>query len=235
MGSLPNAATAFPDETRFAVAALLEPARAVGGDLYDFFMLDADRLFFVIGDVSGKGLPASLFMAVTKALAKSAALRGTEGVGAIVETANLEMSRENPESLFVTLVAGILDAETGTVELCNAGHDAPWQVGSGGVARLQTDGGPPLCVLDNFPYPVATLQLAPDEALCLITDGITEAMNGAGELYGNDRLAAVLARTGSGPDDIVVRLRADVLDFVADAEPSDDLTLLAIRYHGRPA
>ncbi len=230
MGSLPNAATAFPNETRFEVAALLEPVREVGGDLYDFFMLDANRLFFVIGDVSGKGLPASLFMAVAKALAKSAALRGADGVGAIVETANLEMSRENPEALFVTLVAGILDAETGTLELCNAGHDAPWRIGSGGVARLNTDGGPPLCVLDNFPYPVATVHLAPGEALCLITDGITEAMNAAGELYGNERLAAVLAGTGSAPTTVVAALRADVHAFVAGAEPADDLTLLAIRF-----
>lgn len=233
MGSLPDAATSFPGETRFEVAALLEPARAVGGDLYDFFMLDANRLFFVVGDVSGKGVPASLFMVVTKALAKSAALRGTEGIGAIVATANLEMSRENPESLFVTLLAGILDADSGALELCNAGHDAPWRIGKDGAVRVATSGGPPLCVLDRFPYPVDRGRLAPGECLCLSTDGISEAMNAARELYGNERLAAALGRAGTGPAEVIAALHADVHAFVADAEPSDDLTLLAIRYNGR--
>jgi len=232
MGSLPNAATAFPQETRFTVAALLEPARAVGGDLYDFFMLDADRLFFVIGDVSGKGVPASLFMAVTKALSKSAALRGSEDIGAIVATANQEMSRENPEALFVTMVAGILDASSGELELCNAGHDAPWLIGTAGVTRVATTGGPPLCVLDQFPYPVDRTHLAPGECLCLSTDGIAEAMNTAGQLYGNERLAAVLSAAGADAADIVAAVRADVHAFVAGAEAADDLTLLAIRYHG---
>ncbi len=233
LGSLPLAESAFPGETRFHIAALLEPAREVGGDLYDFYMLDRQHLFFVIGDVSGKGLPASLFMAVTKALAKSAALRGTEGVGAIVATANLEISRENPEALFVTVVAGILDAESGEVELCIAGHDAPWLIGANGAAQVSMDSGPPLCVLDDFPYPVTRLRLSPGDTLCLITDGVTEAMNAAGELYGNERLAAALANPCTGVKDLVATLHADVKNFVGGAEPSDDLTLLAVRFSGR--
>ena len=233
LGSLPQAESAFPGEKRFEIAALLEPAREVGGDLYDFYMLDPQHLFFVIGDVSGKGLPASLFMAVTKALAKSAALRGTEGVGAIVATANLEISRENPEALFVTLVAGILDAESGQLELCNAGHDAPWRIGAGGATQISMDGGPPLCVLDDFPYPVARPKLAPGDTLCLITDGVTEAMNGAGEFYGSGRLAVALAGAGIGAQEVVTALHSDVINFVGNAEPSDDLTLLAVHFSGR--
>ena len=233
LGSLPQAESAFPGEKRFEIAALLEPAREVGGDLYDFYMVDPQHLFFVIGDVSGKGLPASLFMVVTKALAKSSALRGTEGVAAIVATANLEISRENPEALFVTLVAGILDAESGELELCNAGHDEPWRLGSGGSTQLSMDRGPPLCVLDDFAYPVTRIQLAPGDTLCLITDGITEAMNSAGELYGSERLAVAMAGAGNGAGEVVAALRADVKNFVGDADPSDDLTLLAVHFNGR--
>ena len=236
MGSLPRADTAFPGEKRFDVAALLEPAREVGGDLFDFYMLDPQHLFFIIADVSGKGLPASLFMAVTKALAKSAALRGMHGapgIGEIVATANTEMFRENPESLFASAVAGILDTESGELELCNAGHDAPWLIGARGAIRIQMSGGPPLCVLDDYSYPVTRQRLEPGDILCLITDGITEAMNAAGELYGSERLGATLAGVSGGPTDVVAALDADVKRFVGDAEPSDDLTLLAVRFNGR--
>jgi len=232
LGSLPQAETAFPGETRFEVAALLEPAREVGGDLYDFYMLDRQHLFFVVGDVSGKGLPASLFMAVTKALSKSIALRGNESVASIIETASLEISRENPESLFVTMIAGILDADSGAVELCNAGHDNPWRIGTEGVGRLAMTGGPPLCVLDDFLYPVTRLQLSPGDMLYLITDGITEAMNADGELYGNTRLAAVLAEASSDLREVIAALHASVNAFVGDAKASDDLTILAVRFNG---
>lgn len=235
MGSLPDAATLFADEKRFEIDALLEPARQVGGDLYDFYRLDEQRLFFVIGDVSGKGLPASLFMAVTKALAKSAALRGQEGIGAIVATAGQELARENPEMLFVTLLAGILDADQGTLEFVNAGHDDPWLLSpSGGIKRIRSAGGPPLCVLDDFHYPVEHLQLAAGETLCLVTDGISEAMNAQQEFYGNERLARVLARAADDPQPgkVIAALREDVRAFVGAAEPSDDLTLLAVRWLG---
>lgn len=236
MATLPNAASAFPGETRFALDALLEPAREVGGDLYDFFMLDADRVFFLIGDVSGKGLPASLFMVVAKALAKSIALRGETDMAAIMNHANRELVRENPEMLFVTGVAGILDAASGEVALCNAGHDAPRRLGVDGVARLQSADGPPLCVMDDFDYPVQRYQLRRGECLCLSTDGIGEAMDAAGNLYGNERLDALLARAVHGdaamPADVVRAVREDVRAHVGDAEPSDDLTLLVLRWNG---
>jgi adenylate cyclase len=233
LGTLPQAATAFPGERRFELGALLEPARDVGGDLYDFFMLDERRLFFVIADVSGKGLPASLFMAATKALAKSAALRVADGVGAIVTTANQELSRDNPEALFVTMVAGVLDADSGEVQLCNAGHDAPWRLGRGAPSHVPGDGGPPLCVLDDFPYPETRITLAPGETLVLVTDGVTEAMDASKALYGSERLRQVLAGTLPAPGALVEAVNADVKAFVGDAEPADDLTLLALRFNGR--
>lgn len=232
LGSLPQASEVFPQERRFDIAALLEPAREVGGDLYDFFMLDERRLFFVVGDVSGKGLPASLFMAVTKALAKSVAMRGGDGIAAMVATVNRELQRENPEMLFVTLLAGILDADTGEVEMVNAGHDAPWRIGTGGaLAHPPGEGGPPLCVLDDFPYVAQRFRLAPGEAICVITDGITEAMDADGTLYGADRLATALSHVAAGvpAQGVIEAVREDVRGFVAGAEPADDLTLLVIR------
>lgn len=233
MASLPQARSAFPGERRFALDALLEPARAVGGDLYDFFMLDQNRLFFMVGDVSGKGLPASLFMVVAKALSRSIALRGEADMTAIMNRANRELARENPEMLFVTSVAGILDASTGELVLCNAGHDAPRRIGVDGcVEALRPADGPPLCVMEDFDYPVQQYQLRPGECLCLTTDGVTEAMNAAGELYGQQRLDLVLARADAVPEAIVAALRDDVGRHVDGAEASDDLTLLVLRWNG---
>jgi len=237
MATLPQAALSFPGERRFSLAALLEPAREVGGDLYDFFMLDRDRVFFMVGDVSGKGLPASLFMVVAKALSKSIALRGPSEMAAIMNGANRELTRENPEMLFVSSVAGILDASSGQVFLCNAGHDAPRRLTvDGRVEHLQSADGPPLCVLDDFEYPVQHYQLQAGECLCLTTDGINEAMNEAGDLYGNERLdrllAALPSTAAATPAAVVQAVRDDVRLHVGQAEPSDDLTLLVLRWDG---
>ena len=234
LGTLPSPAM-FSGETRFTLDAKLEPARQVGGDLYDFFMMDERHLFFIIGDVSGKGLPASLFMAVTKALSKSIALRGHQGIDNIINLANTEMARENPEMLFVTAVAGILDVESGELELVNAGHDAPWRIQlNGNIEAISSVGGPPLCVLDDFDYPVEYIQLAPGDTLLLLTDGITEAMNAKNELYGMERVRLMLDKTRSipdlHPDALLAILRENLRVFVGDTEPSDDLTLLAIRW-----
>lgn len=233
LGSLPQASRLFANESRFEVDALLEPARQVGGDLYDFFLLDDHRLFFVIGDVSGKGLPAALFMAVTKALAKSLALRTTGSVGDILRATDVELSRENPEMLFVTMLAGILDADSGRLELSNAGHDAPWRIETSGVARhLISLGGPPLCVLEGYCYESSVFHLLPGDALCLVTDGVTEANDAAGNFYGGERLAVLLNTGLHRPDAILAAIREDVRRFVGNTEASDDLTLLALRWIG---
>lgn len=240
MASLPAAATAFPGERRFALDALLEPAREVGGDLYDFFMLDARHVFFLVGDVSGKGLPASLFMVVAKALAKSIALRRESDIGSIMNHANRELVRDNPEMLFVTSVAGILDADSGALVLCNAGHDAPRRIrADGSLERLRSADGPPLCVVDDFDYPVQHYQLRPGECLCLTTDGISEAMDVAGNVYGNERLDALLAGLCAAPGAapatparVLRAVRTDVRSHVGAAEASDDLTLLVLRWNG---
>lgn len=144
LGTLPRPAAAFPGETRFDLYAMLEPARQVGGDLYDFFM---------IGDVSGKGLPGSLFMAISKALYKSTALRRHGQIADMMREADAEISRDNAEGLFVTVLAGILDARTGELEYCSAGHEPPLLLPRAGrpLRRLGEGGGPPLGAVDGFP------------------------------------------------------------------------------------
>lgn len=234
MGLLPAPGELFAREPRFAIDALLEPARSVGGDFYDCFMVDRDRLFFIVADVSGKGLPASLFMALSKTLLKSAARRG-EDLARVMLRANSEVSRENPESLFITAFAGILDARTGELQFSNAGHEPPFAGAPGQrIARLEHEGGPPLCVVEGFDYPMARHQLVPGEWVCVVTDGVTEAMNAAGELYGAGRLRRVLESVppDASPEAMLSAVRADVRQFVGDAEASDDLTLLCLRWRG---
>ncbi len=238
LGSLPDAGRAFPGEARFAIGALIEPAREVGGDLYDFFMIDERRLCFLIGDVSGKGVPASLFMAVTRALARSFATRLAGGPAEITSAANLDLSRENVETLFVTLLLGVLDVDSGVLELVNAGHDAPWRLGADGlleqIATPVLAGGPPLCVVEDFVYVVHRIQLLAGDRLCMVTDGITEAADSTGELYGSARLRAALASLGARPtaDEITRHLRQDVGNFVSGAEASDDLAVLVLHWIG---
>ncbi len=237
MGLLPVPASLFAHETRFALDAHLEPARTVGGDFYDCFMIDAHRLFFIVADVSGKGLPASLFMALSKTLLKSAARR-VDDVGGLMVRANSEVSSENPEALFITAFAGILDTRNGLLEFCNAGHEPPFARRPGGsLTRLEHAGGPPLCVIENYAYPVEHRQISAGEWICVVTDGVTEAMNASGELYGVARLRAVLQAQPQdiSPPELLSAVRADVARFVGAAEPSDDLTLLCVRWNGRAA
>jgi serine phosphatase RsbU (regulator of sigma subunit) len=236
MGTLPRPAQAFPGETRFDLYAMLEPAREVGGDLYDFFFLDADHLFFLIGDVSGKGLPGSLFMAISKALYKSTALRRHGQVAMMMREADAEISRDNAEGLFVTVLAGILDARTGEIEYCSAGHEPLLLLPRGDrpLRRLTGGGGPPLCSVDGFLYQPATFRLERGDTLCLVTDGITEAAGPSGELYGRARLEALLGRLGGAPTaaEIGEAIRRDVVAFTGGGEPSDDMAALVLRYTG---
>ena len=238
MGMLPPPSANFYGDPRFSLQALIEPAKSVGGDLYDFFKLDGDRLFFMVGDVAGKGLPASIFMAVSKALYKSAALRMEHGadIGEVMRAANEEIARDNPEMLFVTVFAGILDLTSGELNWCNAGHDPPFclRPGQSVPTRLEGEAGPPLCVIEGYAYSAERYRLLPGEALCLFTDGVTEAMNADDELYGRQRLFSLL-KSSSGATEamqLVNAIRDDVRAFVLTTERSDDLTILVLRWNG---
>jgi serine phosphatase RsbU (regulator of sigma subunit) len=236
MGILPAPADVLHGDDRIGIYAVVEPARIVGGDLYDFFRLDEDRLFFLVGDVSGHGVAGSLFMAVTKALCKSAALRRSGDLGAMMRESNAEISRDNPESLFVTVWAGLLDARTGQLEYCNAGHEPAWLLGPDGSATqpLTEGGGPPLCVIEDFAYATGSHRMHPGETICLVTDGVTEAINKTGQLYGRKRLEAVLAATppSASVREVGEAIGQGVVRFAAGAEPSDDLTVLVVRWNG---
>jgi serine phosphatase RsbU (regulator of sigma subunit) len=234
MGMLPGVASVAGDR-RFDLGALMVPARQIGGDLYDFFKIDERRLFFAVGDVSGKGVPAALFMALGKSLCRSYALRGTNDIGSIVTLANAEIARDNPEMLFITMFAGILDLQTGEVQFCNAGHDAPFLLRSGRAPeQVSGQGGPPLCVVDDFAYATEIVTLKPGDLLCITTDGIGEAMNRSGELLGVERTKQALASMPphAMASEVVDGLYLAVGRFVDGAEASDDLTVLTVRWNG---
>jgi len=218
--------------------ATLVPAREVGGDLYDFFMLDADRLFLLIGDVAGKGLSASIFMAVSKALYKGLMIRepGAD-IGDIMKAANAEVSRDNAEMLFVTIFAAVLDLRSGELRYCNAGHDNPYRLlpGRPRPERIADGDGPPLCTVGDFDYRSARCRLVPGEVLCLLTDGVTEAQDDAGALYGQERaqrMLVELVQRGASASELVAALRSDVLAFADGADPHDDLTIVVLRWNG---
>ena len=238
LGILPKPGEVLAGESRFDLHIVLEPAREVGGDLYDFFKLDRDRLFFLLGDVSGKGLPGSLFMAVSKSLYKSTVLRRGAAVATMMQEANTEISRDNPEALFVTVFAAVLDVTTGVLEYCNAGHDRPYLLAGGSpLTQLAEGGGPPLCVLDDFAYTAATHRLRPGDTLCLLTDGVTDARNPGGEQFGRERLEARLRALppDAGAERVATAIQDDVRRFVAGAEPADDLAILVVRWSGGAA
>ncbi|TMH59986.1 MAG: CHASE2 domain-containing protein [Betaproteobacteria bacterium] len=240
IGFLPRAEL-LQDERRIELAATMAPAREVGGDFYDFFLLGDDRLFFLIGDVAGKGLSASLFMAVSKALYKSAALKSREtSIGALMRIANDEVSRDNPEMFFVTAFAGALDLESGELTYCNAGHDNPYllNLAQRSWTRLTEGAGPPLCTVDRFAYQDGRARMQRGELLCLVTDGVLDAQNPERERYGSQRLQAVLVRLRDAEGAaraLVDALRVDVQSFAAGAEPADDATVLGLRWIGSGA
>jgi len=238
-GMLPIARRVLGDERRAEIFAHMRPAREVGGDLYDFFLLPDDRLFVLAGDVSGKGLPAAMFMVVSKALAKSSALRARADLGTLMMTLNTEISRDNPAELFVTLLALVIDLRTGQLEYCNAGHEPLLLVRRGEPILTPDDGGgPPLCALEEFAYEPARLTLQPNDILVLTSDGITEAMNRDAALYGRDRLKLQLAASVHSASDITVignEVLKDVATFEAGAEPADDQTLLLVAWRGAAA
>jgi serine phosphatase RsbU (regulator of sigma subunit)/CHASE2 domain-containing sensor protein len=236
MGMLPApwAITGLPEHLTFH--ALLEPAKEVGGDFYDAFMLDEDHFLFIVGDVAGKGVPASLFMALSKTLCKSLALRQHVPLDALLTAMNQEIARDNPGALFVTAIAGILDVRTGEMELCSAGHEAPILLRRGAApCALTVTGGPPLCVLEDFVYPSGMIRLLPGDLLLLMTDGVTEAQDAGQILYGLERVMAYCRtiQDEAEPRSVLAvcqGLYDDVKRFVRDTEPFDDITIMAICY-----
>ena len=232
MSMVPKIFPPFPERSEFDIFATLVPAKGVGGDLYDFFFLDDDHLCFAVGDVSGKGVPASLFMAVTKTLLRATAANGG-APGEILARLNAEICRDNESCMFVTFFCAILNIRTGQVDYSNGGHNQPYYLHDGGARALENPGGRALGIMEQSPYASGRLMLAPGEALLLYTDGVTEAMNARETLYSEQRLEQFLARHGeSSPRQMIGDLVGEVRQFAGTAAQSDDITVLALRYLG---
>ncbi|MCJ2177483.1 PP2C family protein-serine/threonine phosphatase [Novosphingobium album (ex Hu et al. 2023)] len=237
IGMLPRKFPPFPGRKDLDVFALLEPAKQVGGDLYDYFLIDESRLFFVVGDVSGKGVPAALFMAMTTTLFKAHAMTGGT-TGEIMERVNTELSRDNAAEMFVTIFAGILDVRTGKVEYSDGGHEAPFIVRAGGaVERLAKHQGMALGVFEDVPYKTGTFMLGEGDALVLFTDGVSEATGADDELYTTGRIAGALAeaRAEFSARRIAEGLAESVRGFVGAVPQSDDIAILTVCYEGAAA
>lgn len=207
----------------------LKPAREVGGDIYDYFIRD-EKLFFCIGDVSGKGAPSAMLMAVTHALFRSASAHESNPAR-IMQTINETACQGNKTNMFVTMFIGVLDLPTGRLRYCDAGHDAPAIMENGQWSMVDVIAHLPLGVFDDVRYGVQELTLQPDSTIFLYTDGLTEAKNAEHKLFGLERIQTVLRDcTDKQPQEILKAVMASVEGFVKKAEQSDDLTMLAIRY-----
>lgn len=234
VGMLPRTFPPFPQRRDIDVYALLESAKHVGGDLYDYVLVDRDRLFFVVGDVSGKGVPAALFMAMTTTLFKATALSG-QPPGEVMARVNAELARDNAAEMFVTAFCGVLDLRTGEVVYSDGGHEAPFvRRADGRVERLPKLKGMALGVLEDAPFETGAFRLAPGDALVLFTDGVSEAANADDALFTTGRIETALAQARPEPKarDLAEGLAEDVRVFVGATPQSDDIAILVVRYEG---
>lgn len=225
----------YPDRDEFDLYASMDPAREVGGDFYDFFLVDSDHLGIVIADVSGKGVPAALFMVIAKTLIKNRALSG-EAVNEVFTHANNQLCEGNTESMFVTAWIGVVELSTGHMQWCDAGHEIPYLIhADGSIDKIMPEHKKlPLAAIEDTQYVAGELKLSKDDMLFLYTDGVPEACDKNDELYGIQRLEQALTEAyRDDPESLIRSVRADVDRFVDDAAQFDDLTMLCIRYRGK--
>lgn len=230
---IPKMFPAFPDRPEFDVYAILESAKAVGGDLYNFFFVDETHLYFAVGDVSGKGVPASLFMAVTQTLSRARTDKDLSA-GEIVTRINKDLCRDNEMSMFVTHFLCILDTETGKMEYCNSGHNPPFIVSnSNELTKLDKIHGMPLGIFDDHSYSTNTVSLQHGDRIVLYTDGVTEAMDIDNNEFGEGKLVEILKSKELGNDakSVTHTILKAVKDFSGGAEQSDDITILVLKFH----
>ena len=230
---LPNNFPAFPDRTEFDIYASMDPAKEVGGDFYDFFLVDDDHLCMVMADVSGKGVPAALFMMASKIIIANNAMMGKSPAQILTDT-NASICSNNRQEMFVTVWLGILELSTGRLIAANAGHEYPVLKKAGGRFELLKDKhGFVIGGMDGIAYKEYELSLAPGEKLFLYTDGIPEAADASGAMFGTQRLLDVLnTAPDRTPKQTLKNVRSAVNDFVKDAEQFDDLTMLCLEYTG---
>ncbi len=231
---VPRTFPPFPERRELEIYAVMRPAREVGGDLYDFFFVDERRLCFIIGDVSGKGVPAALFMAILKYLLKTEAMRDADP-SRILSRVNRTICPDNETCMFATLVVGVLDVETGKVVLSSAGHTPPLLARRGqGVSFMEPPKGFVVGVFEEAVYLNMEVQLAPDDILFLYTDGVTEARNVSGEFFSEGRVlerAAWHLEGSWGAEHLIKAVLEDVRSFCRGAPQSDDITMLGVRWN----
>jgi sigma-B regulation protein RsbU (phosphoserine phosphatase) len=228
---LPRQFPPFPGRTDFELFAQMTPAREVGGDFYDLFLIDNNRLGFVIGDVSGKGVPAAIFMAVCRTLLKATALQGGSA-GECMKYTNDVLTQQSDAAMFVTVFYGILHTETGELEYCIAGHNPPYLLTkTGDLSQITEPSGMMAGAFEVATFETGRLMMKPDDTIFLYTDGVTEAANIAGEFFSEERLHQLLERTPSGSaEEIVSNVLNEVRAFVAGAPQSDDVTAMAVTF-----
>ena len=232
--ALPRTFPPYPDIVKFDIHAMTDAAREVGGDFYDFFLLgdsgtESGRLAFLVADVSGKGVPAALFMMKAKTQIRDYLVSGME-LGEAIENANRQLCQGNDSNMFVTAWIGVLDYETFRVDYVNAGHNPPllWQRATG-WRWLRERSGPMLGVFEDMPYTTCSLECHPEDQFLLYTDGVTEAFSVDDKLYGSERLLDVAEKNWRlHPRYLVEAVRADVAAYSKDAEQSDDITILSL-------
>ena len=230
---LPNIFPAFPEREEFDVHASMTPAKEVGGDFYDFFLIDHDHLGLAVADVSGKGVPAALFMMISKILVQNYALTGRTPKE-VLESVNDQICKNNREEMFVTVWFGILDLKSGKLTAANAGHEYPAVKETSGRFELIKDKhGFVIGGMEGMKYSEYELTLEPGSKIFLYTDGVAEATNADDELFGTDRMVEALRSAENGsPEEVVAAVHDAVNAFVADAPQFDDLTMLCLQYDG---
>jgi sigma-B regulation protein RsbU (phosphoserine phosphatase) len=228
---LPKTFPPFPDRKEFDIYAKMIPAKEVGGDLYDFFLIDKYRLGVVIGDVSGKGIAAALLMAVCKTLLKATAYKGIPADNILSEVNNI-LFEESPSNMFVTVFYGVLDTRSGAFEYSNGGHNSPYLISTDGKVQPLADiGGMLLGALKDMEYASNVIMLRPGESLFFYTDGVTEAFNKDNEEFQESRLEQILDNKNSlNTNDLVHHVFENVQAFANGVEQSDDITCLALKY-----
>jgi phosphoserine phosphatase RsbU/P len=233
---LPQDFPPFPDRKEFDIFAMMDPAREVGGDFYDFFFVDKDRLCMIIGDVSGKGVPAALFMAISKALLKTEALLGLPPDEILYRVNNILLP-DNKTCMFVTLFCMILNTATGELAISNAGHNPPLICGDNRCFDFfSVPAGCVVGVMEDTKFICKKMILNPNDLVFLYTDGVTEAMNGQRKMFSEERLRLTLENlkdTHRDVQDIIKVMREEIREFADGEEQSDDITMLALRYHGK--
>jgi sigma-B regulation protein RsbU (phosphoserine phosphatase) len=227
---LPRTFPAFPDRKEFDIFAKMIPAKEVGGDLYDFFLIDKYRLGVVVGDVSGKGIAAALLMAVCKTLLKATAYKGIPADSILSEVNNIIVD-ESPSNMFVTVFYGVLDTRSGAFEYSNGGHNSPYLIfNDGKIQPLADIGGMLLGAMKDVQYESSVIMLKPGESIFFYTDGVTEAFNKDNEEYKESRLEKVLMEKNTqSANEIVRQVFEDVQIFTNGVEQSDDITCLALK------